>query len=384
LSYISNANKFFLIKNKKRLDLYSKSVVYSYMRNKGNTMNTKYYKLQKPYWGSKNLIVKESVVVVEEIPRKHKGTGRPLESYYNISIQGATPVKPNLMKYQRLYNNISDSGCLVEIPKPSDEILFNYVIPTENYKKSIEFISELKSEFPQHKNVFDTLYKWAFQTKGSSAVKLKDEKDFQKNREVEVAKFINGMYAKKGSTNKNRGMRTTPISNEKVWRVDETTLAPNGIKKGDSAPFDECVKIFNKLLTEIVSMDDTPKDLVDFLLLNGYDKQDCHLDYYYFNRISWKFFEQNTHHGKEKGLEFCHQAPQGVELPTRVENVTIGTGESNRHQGGYDIDYTLKKNLVWEIVTNSGKEGLEKNKYSLYLNKLSVKELCGIRYKMEN
>ena len=384
MSYILNANKFFSIKNKKRLDLYSKSFVYSYMRNKGNTMKTKYYELQKPYWDKTNLIVKKSIVVVEEIPRTHKATGKPLESYYNISIQGATPIKPNLMKKQRLYNNISDSGCLVEISKPSDDKLFNYVIPSEEYKKTIEFISELKIKFPQHKNVFETLYKWAFQTKGSSAVKLDVEKKFQKNREAEVAKWKEGMHSKKGSHHKNRSMRTTPISNEEKWEKDETTLAPNGIRKSDSAPFGQCVKIFNKLLTQVISMDDTPEDLVDYLTSKGYVKKDCHLDYFYFNRISFKLFEQNTHHGKVKGLEFCHIAPQGEEYPTRVQNVTIGTCQSNRHQGGYDIEYTIKKNLIYEIITNSDKEDSEKNEYSLYLNGLSQKELCGIRYKMEN
>jgi hypothetical protein len=84
-------------------------------------------------------------------------------------------------------------------------------------------------------------------------------------------------------------------------------------------------------------------------------------------------FEQNTHHGKVKGLEFCHIDTE-LGLNTTADNVTIGLCESNRHQGGYSLDYTEKKILIKKIIENKFNSDVE------YLNKLSINELENIYY----
>ena len=182
------------------------------------------------------------------------------------------------------------------------------------------------------------------------------------------------MKAKPGSPVKNRATRQTVIANETDWDTNEDTLLPFGIRKSDSCSYQESVKIFDKLVTEMISMVGTPEDLIGFFNNNGYvQKKEYHIDYFYKTPISWNLFEQNTHHGKVKGLEFCHIDTE-LGLNTTADNVTIGLCESNRHQGGYSLDYTEKKILIKKIIENKFNSDVE------YLNKLSINELENIYY----
>jgi hypothetical protein len=328
------------------------------MKKKDNIMNTKYYKFERPFWVSKNLIVKESIMVIKSD-----------KSY----IQG---VKNASLK---LTEEVIASGCLVEIEKPSDEFLNEFVVPTKEYINCKGVISKLKKEFVEYKNIWSAVETWAFQTKGSAAANYTREKEFQSNREgiLEGTLLRGGMLAKPGKYMKNRSTRQTPVGNEKEWSKDETTLAPNGIRQSDYCGFSDSVEIFNDMLTQIISMNDTPTEIVEFIESLGYKKMDSiHVDNFYKTPISWKEFEKNTHHGKVKGLEFCHINPN-MDYPTRGGNVEIGLCIANRHQGGYSLDFTYRKLLIKDLIESGYGTDVED------LNTLSKKELKEIDYKRE-
>lgn len=132
-------------------------------------------------------------------------------------------------------------------------------------------------------------------------------------------------------------------------KVIKKTLLPNGIRKSDSRSYQMSCQIFDKIITDILSIHDVPEDFYNYFSTKGYGSRTRKLvDYYYKTPISWELFQQNTHHSKVKGLEFCHLNPE-VEYTTHVDNVSIGTSNSNRHQGGFSFDFTWRKHLIMKI-----------------------------------
>ena len=327
----------------------------------------KYYRLNKSLFVTpSNLVVENSVIIFEKKPKYHKRTKNFLKNEYNILCQGSDS-KMTLENFTRCM----DAGYLDEIEKPSDEFLNDFVYPSAEYKKRKKMIREAQKEMPEHKSIFNTLYTWIFMTKGSKAATYADENKFLKNPKHILKDTVlgGGIKAKPGCSLKNRGTRQTPIANEEKWMDDPTTLAPNGIRKGDYASFSECCNIFDDLVIELISIYDAPTEIVEYFKQYGYEKKNTrHIDYFYKTLISWDLFDKNTHHSKEKGLEFCHIDPD-LEYPTVSGNVTIGLCTSNRHQGGFSLDYTDKKLRIRKIVN----EGYENNVD--ILNEMTLEEL---------
>ena len=330
-----------------------------------------YYKMVKSYFINSKSLVPINSILVKTVTQRFTKRGKELKPKFECYCQGAE----NKMN-QTNFNYLLQNNLIIEIDKPNDEILSGYVLESNDYSKRKELLKKAKKTFPQYESQLTTIETWTFATKGSSAVTFNKEIKFQKDKELVLKEttFRGGMKAKPGSPVKNRATRQTVIADKDAWNTDEDTLLPFGIRKSDFCSFQESVKIFDKLVIEIISMVDTPTDLIKFFNDNGYfQKNEYHIDYFYKTPISWNLFEQNTHHGKVKGLEFCHIDTE-LGLNTIAENITIGLCESNRHQGGYSIEYTEKKILIKKIIEN------EFNSDVVYLNKLSVNELENIYY----
>lgn len=335
----------------------------------------KYYRLNKSLFiTAGNLVVENSVIIFEEKPKYHKRTKRFLKNEYEIFCQGSDS-KMSLENF----TYCMDGGYLNEIEKPSDEFLNDFVYPSVEYKKRKKMIASAKKAIPQCKSIFNTLNTWIFQAKGSSAITYAAEKKFIKNPKNSLKETVlgGGIKAKPGHHCKNRGTRQTPPANEKAWMDDPTTLAPNGIRKGDHASFSECCNICDDLVVELISLDDTPTEVVEYFKQYGYEKKsEPHIDYFYKTIISRNLFELNTHHSKEKGLEFCHIDPD-LEYPTVSGNVTIGLCTSNRHQGGYSIEYTHKKILIKKIYDKGYEKDVD------LLNKMPLHDLEKLYFENE-
>ena len=335
----------------------------------------KYYRLNKSLFVTpSNLVVENSVIIFEEKPKYHKRTKQFLKNKYDIFCQGSDS-KMSLENF----THCMDAGYLDEIEKPSDKFLNDFVYPSAEYKKRKKMILKAKKEMPEYKSIFSTLHTWIFQTKGSSAATYASENKFLKNPKHSLKETVlgGGMKAKPGSPVKNRGTRQSPIANEKKWMDDPTTLTPNGIRKGDHASFSECCNICDDLVIELISIYDAPTEFVEYFKQYGYEKKHIpHIDYFYKTVIGWNLFELNTHHSKEKGLEFCHIDPD-LEYPTVSGNVTIGLCTSNRHQGGFSLDYTDKKLLIRKIVN----KGYENDVH--ILNEMTLQDLEKLYFENE-
>jgi len=308
----------------------------------------KYFKCVKSVPTESSYITENSIVVYQEL-RKKRGS-----KDINIFAQGADS-KLNI----NIFNDLVSKNILIEISENPELISYvnSYVIEPKEFSDRKKLISDSRRDLPQFESIISTIATWVFSTKGSPAVTLTTEKSFIENPDKLLTEtfFRGGMKAKPGSPFKNRGTRQTSISDVMKWESDDTTLLPNGIRKSDSCSYQMSCQIFDKILTDILSIIDIPQDFYNYFLSKGYKSRERKLvDYYYGTIIHWELFKQNTHHSKVKGLEFCHLNPE-LEYTTHVDNVTIGTSESNRHQGGYSIDYTFRKILIkkiYDLISN--------------------------------
>lgn len=334
----------------------------------------KYYKMVKSHFIKSKSLVPINSILVKTITRRFNKSGRELTPKFECYCQGMES-KMNEINFTYLLQN----NLISEIDKPNDDILYGYVLESNDYSKRKKLLALAKKTFKDYESQLTTIGTWVFSTKGSPAATFKAEDKFQNNREFILQKttFRGGIGAKPGSPVKNRATRQTVISNEVRWEADETSLLPDGIRESDSCSYSESVRIFDKLITEVISMKNTPSDLVEFFTANGYQPMNTfHVDYFYKTPIDWKLFEQNTHHGKVKGLEFCHIDTE-LGLNTTVDNITIGLCESNRHQGGYSLEYTDKKILIKKIYEAGFNSDIE------FLNNLSLQNLEEIYFKFK-
>lgn len=309
----------------------------------------KYYKCIKSVPIGTNYITENSIIVYQEL-KKANGSKK-----IEIFAQGSDS-KLNISNFNELFSK----NIIIELPESTEllEYVNSYVIEPQEFSDRKKMLNSAKRDLPEFANVISTISTWIFSTKGSSAVTLQAEKSFIKNAETFLTEtvFRGGMKAKPGSPFKNRGTRQSTVSDVAKWENDETTLLPNGIRKSDSCTYQMQCKIFDKILTDVLSIHDVPEKFYNYFVARGYKSRERkHVDYYYKTLISWEFFKQNTHHSKIKGLEFCHLNPE-LEYSTQVDNVTIGTSESNRHQGGYSIDKTFKKILISKIYELSSND----------------------------
>jgi hypothetical protein len=239
----------------------------------------------------------------------------------------------------------------------SDDFVQENILLNKDYVNIKNILSKSKKNLSKYKNVLKTIEKWAFIPKGSAAANIEEEIKFQNNPEKVLKPTIlgDGMKAKPGDVHMNRGtQRHGPyVIDEDInkWLSDSTTLLPYGIRKSDYAPQSEQVKIFKKIIRQVVSMEDCPLEFKSFFEkeLNFVTNPEPLLDYLGVidrktrehlghPKLLFSDFEQNKHHSKENGLEICHLDPW-LEFPTVEENITIGSCRANRLQGGYPIWY---------------------------------------------
>lgn len=267
-----------------------------------------------------------------------------------VHVQG----RANSLKYE-VFLTVMSMGVLEET-KVSDEFIRENIILTEEYQNIKKVLVNAKKKLPQYSKIFKTIGTWAFSPKGSSASKIEEETVFQSNPEkvLESTVLRDGMKAKPGDAVMNRGtLRHGPYvteEEEEMWANDDTTILPYGIRKDDYASQSEQVKIFTKLIGQVCSMEDCPQDFKDFFKneMGVVSKNEPLRDYLPsidrktrkslgYSKLYFKDFDKNQHHSKENGLEFCHIDPW-QDFPTNVDNITIGSSEANRRQGGYPLD----------------------------------------------
>jgi hypothetical protein len=163
------------------------------------------------------------------------------------------------------------------------------------------------------------------------------------------------MKAKPGCYVMNRGLTRNGVfvtsDEESVWLKDTSTLLPYGIRQSDYASQSSQVMIFEKLISQTISMEDCPDNFREFFECElGITKDSQPLQDYLryvdpktmvdhgFPKLYFSDFMKNQHHSKENGLELCHLDPT-KEFTTSVDNITIGSSRANRIQGGYSIEY---------------------------------------------
>jgi len=224
--------------------------------------------------------------------------------------------------------------------KFTNDYISDYIIPGKEIQILNDLFKRLRKEYINDKlieQILNTLHTWIFSTKGSSAIKghQYETLDFDNLPWVKN----NGFLAKPYDFNENRSGRTTvaPTESEiESWTNNPYDVLPIGIEKNEHCTYSEMFKIGKKLFQEICGMegiDDNFKNIVtDFL--PEIDKNYKHYDYMSNIRITINMFKNNTHHGKKKGLEFCHKN-SGV---TKADYITIGLCESNRKQSGNTIE----------------------------------------------
>jgi len=267
-----------------------------------------------------------------------------------VYVQGrTTPLK------NEIFSTVMSMGLLVET-EVSDEFIRENVILNEDYQNIKKVLTRAAKVLSQYSKVLKTIKTWVFSPKGSSASKIEEEIDFQSNPEkvLKLTVLRDGMKAKPGDAVMNRGtFRHGPYvtkDDEEIWLNDDTTILPYGIRQDDYASQSEQVRIFMKVIGQVCSMEDCPQDFKDFFNdeLGIVVKNEPHRDYLPsidrktrktlgYPKLYFKDFDKNQHHSKENGLEFCHIDPW-QEFPTNVDNITIGSSEANRRQGGYPLD----------------------------------------------
>jgi hypothetical protein len=140
------------------------------------------------------------------------------------------------------------------------------------------------------------------------------------------------------------------VSNVNKWEKDETTLLPNGIRKSDSCSYSQSVKIFDKILTDILSIHDVPVDFYNFFFEKGYTSRSKKLvDYLYKTPISWNLFKQNNllyETNLQKIMPFVLDGPNSQGLPLEAPG-NIGSW------------------IGWQIVKSYCKKNTPKNHIQL-------------------
>jgi hypothetical protein len=257
-----------------------------------------------------------------------------------------------------ILDNILESGNIVEVFNLDENYLRENVLPHPELIRLKKTISKAKTKLKQYLSVLETIGKWAFLPKGSGAVNISTEVEFQKNPNQVLSQTIlgEGNRAKPGCYVMNRGLTRNGVyatkDDELIWQSDKSTLLPYGIRQSDYASQSEMVKIYKKLIQQVCSMEDCPQDFRDFFnielcvvpditpfkdylrLIDRETRQDMGYPNLYFSD-----FSKNQHHSKENGLEFCHLDPWHQDFTTNVDNITIGSSRANRLQGGYPISY---------------------------------------------
>ena len=296
------------------------------------------YKTNKPFiieYNGKKKVFAKNQVIVSIGPKKYLAQGRR-QSFNNSLIK-----------------KMIKMGVIDKIFNLTEEYIKENVIGCEEYYKVIKIHSEANKELKKYCKVLNTLSTWVFLAKGSNAITVEQEIKFQENPKIILDKTIlrNGIKSKPGQDVMNRGLyRNGPfVDVDSGWESDETTLLPYGIRKSDYATMSEQIKIYKKLVSQIVSMEDCPDEFRLFFeeKLNIVKSDEPFRDYLPLidsntrenlgcPKLYFSDFDKNGHHSKEKGLELCHIDPF-VEFTTNVENVTIGSSRANRLQGGYPI-----------------------------------------------
>jgi hypothetical protein len=231
-----------------------------------------------------------------------------------------------------------------EIPKVekelTEECVNNLIIPGENIKTLNNLFKELRKKYSKNtsmEKVLTTLHTWIFSSKGSSAIKghQYDNLDFNELPWVKN----DGFSAKPYGFNENRSGRTTiaPTEDEiESWDNDPYNVLPIGIKSDEHCTYDEIYKIGKKIFQEMCGIEGVDDDFKNIVIkfLPETNKDYKHYDYMTGEVINLNMFKKNTHHGKKKGLEFCHLNSG----PTLAKHITIGFSESNRKQSGNSIE----------------------------------------------
>jgi hypothetical protein len=313
-------------------------------------------------------VIYPGAIMIVETKNTKKGVSKI------ATIQG----KNKLIKDQEIINRLVNYPYAKVIDKPSDEVLNSYVYRPKELVELTKNLNSIKKRFTGFSELFKAIEMWVISTKGSPAVNIKTEEKFLENPDKilkETKNFGKGMKAKPGAYHANRALRTSPIASPEEWENDPTSLFACGIKKNESMTFQYQIDLFNKIIQTIIDIHDTPKDLREKLCnVFGKIKGEDYRTEYYLEKLSIDKFKLNKHHSKVKGCELMHVDPT-IEFASRADNLSIGTSEENRHQGGYSFEFTEKKLLIRKIY----KKGFNNNPE--YLNTLSIDELEEIYYK---
>ena len=221
-----------------------------------------------------------------------------------------------------------------------EKFIREWVIPDETYHKTFRQISKLKKLFSTN----DRIIKWiekickdVINTGGSSAITGEEYHNF----EISNANWDLGFTTKPFEWRENRSGRTTVVPTPtRIQEFEDKTnldLLPLGIKEFDKCSYSEQVKLIRKLLCEFSGVNGLPENFKQEMIKLGFEiSQTPHFDYMELDyHIRLEDIDSNTHHGKEKGIEFCHFDPKGG---TNASNVTLGLSKSNRAQSGNSVE----------------------------------------------
>ena len=273
-----------------------------------------------------------------------------------VWVQG----KVNRIRFE-VFEDIQKSY-ITQVEDIDKEFLDDYVIPNEDYKKIKSIHSKANKELKKYSKVLKTIKTWVFSPKGSKAAKIEHELEFQENSITILEETVlgGGIKSKPGDFRMNRGTeRFGPfVENDEEWSNDTTTILPYGIRKSDHASQSEVVKIYKKIMQQVISMEDCPTEFKEFFQKNLEITPDNEpfRDYLPFldkktrklkekQKLMFSDFNKNKHHSKTKGLELCHIDPW-QEFTTTADNITIGSSWANRFQGGNPIS------AIVEVFTN--------------------------------
>jgi len=253
-------------------------------------------------------------------------------------------IKNNMVRFYHQGHGVSSLKIEIfeSIPKIpttfTDEYIYDYIIPNENIKIIKKIMSTLKKVYKNNKSitkVLKTIETWIFSTKGSKAI---NGASYSK-LDIENLEWVSqsNLKTKPYDWNFNRSGRTTAIPSDSEiseWEKNPKDVLPIGIKKNEQCSYSEMYEMGKKILQEVCGMEGVPQQIREIIKENipSINLDYKHNDYMSGTTIYFDLFLDNTHHGKEKGLELCHKNPK-LEFATSCENITIGLSESNRAQG---------------------------------------------------
>jgi hypothetical protein len=263
----------------------------------------------------------------------------------------------------KISKEIFDS--IPKIEKEFDkEFITDWVIPSKSYVETFNKISKIEKIFSTNKRIVKWISKICQDVKntgGSSAIKGEQYLNFEPSK----ANWISGFTTKPFEWRENRSGRTTVVPTpERINEFENKTnldLLPLGIKESDKCSYSEQEKLVRKLLCEFSGVQGLPENFKQEMSVLGFEiSQTPHFDYMELDyHISLDDIDSNTHHGKEKGVEFCHFDPKGG---TCASNVTLGLSKSNRAQSGNSVDEMGYKG-VNAIRRKSGLKPLTKDEF---------------------